>query len=127
MADKHARRAAAHPSDTGRTSRSSFTQFARNRPLLVVGAAVALGMALGALLPWSRIGDELLDDKAAKLKDGALEMARDGYEKAKSVARSGYEAATEIVHGSERTTDSGESESIGHLGQGDTRIAANQL
>ena len=127
MADKHARRGAAHPSDASRSSRSSFTQFARDRPLLVVGVAVALGMALGALLPWSRIGDELLGDKAAKLKDGALEMASDGYEKAKSVARSGYEAATEIVHGSERTTDSGESGSIGHPGQGETRIAANQL
>jgi ElaB/YqjD/DUF883 family membrane-anchored ribosome-binding protein len=89
-----------------RDSRSGLRQFARERPLLVVGAGVALGMALGALLPWSRIEDDLWGEQAEKLKDGAIELASDGYEKVRSVAQSTYEAATETLRGGESTSAS---------------------
>ncbi len=106
MPNRHGRRAAAHlTSNSTHARRSSFTRFVRGRPLLVVGAGVILGMALGALLPWSRIEDELLGDQAEKLKDGALELASDGYEKAKAVAQRSYQAATEMVRGNEINTD----------------------
>jgi ElaB/YqjD/DUF883 family membrane-anchored ribosome-binding protein len=113
-------------SNAGRTKPSSFTQFVRDRPLLVVGAGVALGMALGALLPWSRIEDELLGDQAERLKDGAVEMASEGYDKAKSVARRGFEAAREIVRGSDSNADSGDSATIGHPGQAEAAATDGQ-
>ena len=105
MANRDARRAA-HRAGGGSATRSGFAAFMRQRPLLVVGAGVAVGMALGALLPWSRIEDELLGDQAEKLKDGARELASDGYEKAKSVAQRGYRAASESLVGTESNADS---------------------
>lgn len=116
MANRGARRAA-HGAGGGSATRSGFTEFMRQRPLLVVGAGVAVGMALGALLPWSRMEDELLGDQAEKLKDGARELASDGYEKAKSVAQRGYRAASEILVDSESNADLGESGSKGHANQ----------
>jgi hypothetical protein len=119
MANRGARRAA-HGAGGGSATRSGFTGFMRQRPLLVVGAGVAVGMALGALLPWSRIEDELLGDQAEKLKDGARELASDGYEKAKSVAQRGYRAASEILVGTESNADSDESGPKGQPSQNRT-------
>src|ERR1051325_2543605 len=82
-------------------SRSSLRQFARERPLLVVGAGVAVGMTLGALLPWSRMEDELLGEQGEKLRDSAREFASDSFDKVKSVARRTYESACETLRRSE--------------------------
>jgi ElaB/YqjD/DUF883 family membrane-anchored ribosome-binding protein len=120
MANRSARRAAIHGTGGSSASRSGSSQFMRQRPLLVVGAGVAFGMALGALLPWSRIEDELLGDQAEKLKDGARELASDGYEKAKSVAQRGYRAASEILVGTEINADSDESGPKGQPSQNRT-------
>jgi hypothetical protein len=84
--------------------------------LLLVGASLLIGMALGALLPWREIEEELLGDQAETLKDGALEMASDGYEKAKSVAQRGYEAASEILSSGKSDADAG-SGTAGPVGQ----------
>jgi ElaB/YqjD/DUF883 family membrane-anchored ribosome-binding protein len=72
-----------------------FFGMARERPLLVAGLGIALGMVLGALLPWDRIDEEYLGEQAERLKDGALDLANDGYEKVKSAAQSTYDTATE--------------------------------
>ena len=56
-----------------------------------------MGMAFGALLPWRLVDEEFLGEQADKLKEGAVELATDGYEKAKSVAQKGYDAATEAL------------------------------
>ena len=109
MANRHSRRAATQRANGTSSINQGFTQFARQRPLLVVGAGVVVGMALGALLPWRRLEDELFGDEAERLKNGALELASEGYEKAKSVAQRGYEAASEIMRGHESNADSLES------------------
>ena len=95
LARRAARNAAAAEAGTG------FTRFVRERPLLVVGAGIAIGMTLGALLPWRIVDEEFLGEQADKLKDGALDLATDGYEKVKSVAQSTYAAATETLRGDE--------------------------
>src|ERR1041385_1679575 len=100
---------------TRRTGRSAaarsgfgFSQFTRERPLLVVAAGVLVGMALGALLPWNRIEDELLGEQADKLKDSARELASEGFERVKSVAQRTYESATETLRGGQSTGGAGE-------------------
>lgn len=93
---------------TGNEGRgSSFTDLARKRPLLVVGAGVIVGMAIGGLLPWSRMENELLADKADKLKDGAKELASNGVERLKSVAQHAYGAANDALRESESGSSSG--------------------
>lgn len=84
-------------------SGSGLIQFARKRPLLVVGLGIGLGMALGALLPWSRMEDELLGDQAERLKDTVRDLASDGYEKVRSVAQKTYESAADTIQGTEKS------------------------
>ncbi|HEX3942656.1 MAG TPA: hypothetical protein VHW69_01075 [Rhizomicrobium sp.] len=111
MQNRHARRAAkraARREDGSRTN-SGFIGLVRERPLLVVGAGIALGMVLGALLPWDSIDEEFLGDQAEKLKDGALDIASDGYEKVKSAAQSTYNAAAETLGVNNNGSGSGES------------------
>jgi hypothetical protein len=74
-----------------------------------VGLGIALGMALGALLPWDRIDEEYLGDQAEKLKDGALDLASDGYDKVKSAAQNAYESAAETLGVNKNGSGSGES------------------
>jgi hypothetical protein len=83
--------------------RSGLRRLARQRPLLVVGLGIGLGMALGALLPWSRMEDELLGDQAERLKDTVRDLASDCYEKVKSVAQKTYESATDTIQGTEKS------------------------
>src|SRR3954462_779646 len=104
MPNRHDRRQArrTHHTGDGRRSfdeRRSFARFAQERPLLIAGAGIALGMVFGALLPWRIVEDEFLGEQAEKLKDSAVELATEGYEKAKSVAQRGYETAAEMVGG----------------------------
>ena len=57
----------------------------------------ALGVALGVLLPLSRTENDLLGEQAEKLKDGASQLANEGYDKVKRVAQRTYDAATETL------------------------------
>jgi hypothetical protein len=118
---RRTRRAATSTAGRAHSSRanSGFGQLARERPLLVVGAGVAVGMALGALLPWSRMEDELLGGEGERLKDSAREMASDGYEKVKSVAQRTYEAATGTLRG-ENNGGAADSGTIGQAGESTT-------
>lgn len=101
MRNRDARRAAARSENrqNGSRSQSGFTQFARERPLLLVGMGIFLGMALGALLPWDAIDEEYLGEQAGKLKDSALDLASDGYDKVKSAAQTAYDAANDTLRG----------------------------
>jgi hypothetical protein len=101
-------------------SRSSLRQFARERPLLVVGAGVAVGMTLGALLPWSRMEDELLGEQGEKLRDSAREFASDSFDKVKSVAQRTYESASETLGGSESNGGLGENTTTSQSGVSNT-------
>src|SRR3954471_10716120 len=98
MPNRHDRRQARRTDRTG-DGRRSFARYAQERPLLVAGAGIALGMAFGALLPWRIVEDEYFGEQAERLKDSAVELANDGNEKAKSVAQRGYETAAEMMGG----------------------------
>lgn len=110
MPNRHARRAAAHSAnhEGTRGTHSGLRRVARQRPLLVVGLGIALGMTLGALLPWDRLDDQF-GDQAAKLKDGALDLASESYDKVKSVAQNTYDTAAETLGVSRDGAGSGES------------------
>ena len=99
--------------NAARSSSSGLSELARERPLLVVGVGVLVGMTLGALLPWSRIEDELLGDQAEKLKDSARELASDGLDKVKSVVRPAYESVTEAIRGTEPNGGPADTSAIG--------------
>jgi hypothetical protein len=122
MPNRHERRLARRNADR---TRSGFARFARERPLLVAGAGIGLGMALGALLPWRIVEDEYFGEQTERLKDSALELANDGYEKAKSVAQRGYEAAAEMMGGTRGASSSESTVSTGFDG-GSTMSAGDR-
>jgi ElaB/YqjD/DUF883 family membrane-anchored ribosome-binding protein len=102
--------------NTANRSRSGLRQFARERPLLVVGAGVAVGMTLGALLPWSRMEEELLGEQAERLRDSAREFASDSFDKVKSAAQRTYESASETLRGSDSNGGAAENSTTSQSG-----------
>jgi len=92
-----ARRTGRAAGNTASRASSGIGTIAREQPLLVAGIGFALGVALGALLPLSRMENEMLGEQAERLKDSAKELASDGYEKVKSVAQRSYEAAADTL------------------------------
>ncbi|MFL5239727.1 MAG: hypothetical protein ACJ8EL_19450 [Rhizomicrobium sp.] len=123
MPNRHERRLARRNGDRTPTG---FARFARERPLLVAGAGIALGMAFGALLPWRIVEDEYFGEQAERLKDSAVELANDGYEKAKSVAQRGYETAAEMMGGTRGATGSSESPASTGFDGGSTASARDR-
>ena len=101
-----ARRTGRAAGNTASRTGSGIGQLAREQPLLVAGIGFALGVALGALVPLSRMENDLLGEQAEKLKDSAKELASEGYERVKSVAQRSYEAATETLKSGDENTGS---------------------
>jgi hypothetical protein len=95
--DEMARRTGRAVGHTASRTGSGIGQMAREQPLLVAGVGFALGVALGALFPLSRMENEMLGEQADRLKESAKELATEGYEKVKTVAQRTYEAATETL------------------------------
>jgi hypothetical protein len=85
---------------------------ALDREPLVVGAiGLAIGAAIGAMLPHTRVEDETFGDTRDHLRDEAMASAQRGYEAAKDVASESYAAARETA------------DKEGLTGKGDTPIA----
>ena len=108
-----ARRTGRAAGNTASRTGSGIGQLAREQPLLVAGVGFALGVALGALIPLSRMENDLLGEQAEKLKDSAKELASEGYERVKSVAQRTYDAASEKLRGEEENTASQAASSTG--------------
>lgn len=68
-----------------------------DEPLILAGLGLAVGAAIGAMMPATRTEQELMGDKLDELKEGASEMAREEWNKAKSVARDAASAAMSEV------------------------------
>jgi len=68
-----------------------------NEPLILAGLGLAVGAAIGAMMPATRTEQEFMGDKLDELKEGAGEMAREEWNKAKSVARDAASAALSEV------------------------------
>lgn len=92
-----ARRTGRAAGTTASRAGSGVGTLAREQPLLVAGVGFAIGVALGALLPLSRLENSMLGEQAEKLKDRARELADEGYEKVKTVAQRTYDAAAETL------------------------------
>jgi Protein of unknown function (DUF3618) len=70
-----------------------FIDFCRDQPLVLAGIGVAVGAAIGALLPRTQAEDELMGDVSDELKEQTREFAGEQLQKAKKVGERAYDAA----------------------------------
>jgi hypothetical protein len=64
----------------------SVAQFLKDEPLVLAGIGLALGAALGAILPESETENRLMGDTSDTLKRQVAETVEDQWEKGKAVA-----------------------------------------
>lgn len=88
-------RAGDRVSSYGRRARRSFLDTLQDEPLILGAVALAVGAAIGAALPSTRVEDEWMGDTRDRLRDGALEEGRGFVEKASTAAQRAYEAGSE--------------------------------
>jgi Protein of unknown function (DUF3618) len=74
------------------SSRALF-DFCREQPLVLAGIGVAVGAALGAMLPATEAEDRLMGETSDDLKETAQDFAGEQIEKAKAVGEHAYKAA----------------------------------
>jgi hypothetical protein len=60
----------------------SALAFCQDQPLILAGAGLALGAAIGAMLPGTKFEDELMGEASDDVKDAAGDMAMEGLDKA---------------------------------------------
>jgi ElaB/YqjD/DUF883 family membrane-anchored ribosome-binding protein len=104
-----------HASDTydrmsdraGRAQRS-ISELVESEPLILAGLGIALGAAIGAMMPATRTEERLMGDKLDEWKDEAADMARSEWEKTKSVARDAASAAQAEVEKGGKPGDTAE-------------------
>jgi Protein of unknown function (DUF3618) len=75
---------ARHISHSAASSAKSFIDFCRSEPLVLGSMGVAIGAALGALLPPTQTEDYLMGEKSDRLKENLAEMAGSAEAPAKS-------------------------------------------
>jgi hypothetical protein len=96
-----ARRTTAAVTDTSKTigrrtlaTSNDFLKLCQDQPLMIVGIGVALGAAVGALLPSTDTEDQLMGETSDAVKDQVQDAASKEYEKVKaagSAALGGHE------------------------------------
>lgn len=74
-------------------ARDSLLSALDREPLVIGALGLAVGAAIGAMLPSTRIEDETFGDARDELKDEAGRRLKRGYESAKDVAAESYAAA----------------------------------
>ena len=75
------------------SSGRAFFDFCREQPLVLAGIGVAVGAALGAMLPPSEAEDQLMGEVSDEFKEKAQHFASEQVEKAKAVGEHASEAA----------------------------------
>ena len=65
----------------------------RDQPLVVAGLGLAVGAAVGAMLPRTRAEDQFMGDLSDQLKEQTKEFAGEQLDKAKTVGERAYDAA----------------------------------
>jgi hypothetical protein len=88
-----ARRTRTQAVRAGRNVQRGFLDLVEQQPLAVGAIGVALGAALGALLPRTETEDRWVGPARDRLRDGAVQTGREQYEKATHVAEKAYESA----------------------------------
>lgn len=101
MAERASRSAAA-AADTARNIGANATattrtvaDFCRDQPLVLAGLGLAIGAALGALLPSTEAEDNIMGDVSDGIKEEAKRAASDTYDKASAVADRALDAAAD--------------------------------
>ena len=74
-------------------AKSTFLDALDREPLVLGALGVAVGAAIGAMLPPTRIEKDYLGDASAKIREGAEDLVAGGVEKVKNVASDVYSAA----------------------------------
>jgi hypothetical protein len=77
--------------DLGRRARQSAQEVFQREPLVLAALGLAVGTAIGAMLPGTSFEDEQLGGYRDKLRDAAGDLIDKGVEGAKEVAAEAYE------------------------------------
>ena len=77
----------------GRQLRSGYSEMLAREPLVLGAFGLAVGAAVGALLPRTRYEDSTVGPYRDQLRDEAVERVREGVEEAADVAKETYSAA----------------------------------
>ncbi|WP_024507089.1 DUF3618 domain-containing protein [Bradyrhizobium sp. ARR65] len=72
---------------------NAFADFCRDEPLVLAGLGLAIGAAIGALLPQTETEDRLMGERSDKLKERAQGVVSEQYEAAKKVGDKALDAA----------------------------------
>jgi cell division septum initiation protein DivIVA len=88
-----ARRTGAGAARAGRGVQRSFLDLVEEQPLVVGALGIAVGAAIGALLPSTRTEDRWVGPTRDRVRDEAARVGREQYEKATHVAEKAYESA----------------------------------
>jgi ElaB/YqjD/DUF883 family membrane-anchored ribosome-binding protein len=88
---------AAHAYDraarAGGQAQRTVSDLIETEPLILAGLGLAVGAAIGAMIPATEAEERLMGEKLDEWKEEASEMARDEWEKTKSVAKDAVSAA----------------------------------
>ncbi|MDF2997139.1 MAG: hypothetical protein K0R27_2776 [Xanthobacteraceae bacterium] len=87
--------AARNLGENAKTTGRVVADFCREQPLVVAGLGIAIGAALGALLPSTDVEDRVMGAASDDIKEEVRETATDTYERAAAVAGRAMDAATE--------------------------------
>ena len=93
----------------GRRARQGFLQTLDEQPLVLGAIGLAVGAALGSILPRTTREDRLMGETRDRLKHQAEELGREELDKAKSAARAAYDAAIDEADRQGLTPEGGRS------------------
>ena len=95
-------------SDRAGRAQRSMSELVESEPLILAGLGIAIGAAIGAMMPATRTEQRFMGDKLDEWKDEASDMARSEWEKTKSVARDAASAAQAEVEKGGKPGDTAE-------------------
>jgi hypothetical protein len=100
---------------------------ARDNPLALAVGAAALGLLIGLALPSTQMEDERFGAAADSIKDRALEVGQEAFERGRNVAQDAAQAAAETARDRASTEASGLQESAQQSAQQASQEARRNL
>lgn len=93
QAGRVARRTGSQAARAGRNVQRSFLDLVEEQPFVVGAIGVAVGAAIGAMLPRTEVEDRWVGPARDRVREQAVQAGREQYEKATHVAEKAYESA----------------------------------